>query len=225
VSRITRLLSCALLLLAAASSPAAEPVEAARGLVRRLLGDRADRFVLEQIPPEDGRDVFEIETVDGLLAAAECVRDAGYTRWDAHSPFPVHGLNDAMGLRPTRLPWLVLTAGAIGVAFGLGLQYYTNAVDYKYIISGKPIFSLPANIPPTLELTILFAALAAFVGMIALNGLPQWYHALFTRPRFRRVTADRFFISIEATDPQFDPVRTRALLESLGGSVIEEVED
>lgn len=169
--------------------------------------------------------LVEFETPEALLNAAEKVRDAGYTRWDAHTPFPMHGLNDAMGLRPTKLPWLVFGAGLTGALTGLVLQGYTNAFDYKFLISGKPYFSLPANIPVVFELTILFAALTAFVGMIVLNGLPEWYHALFSRRRFRRVTADRFFISVEARDPKFDARQTRAFLESLGGSAPEEVED
>jgi hypothetical protein len=168
--------------------------------------------------------LVEFESVDSLLEAAKRVRDAGYTRWDAHTPFPVHGLNDAMGLRPTRLPWLVLLAGITGAALGLGLQYYTNAFDYRFMISGKPIFSLPANIPVMFEMTILFSAVAAFIGMIVTNGLPEWYHALFMRKRFRRVTADRFFISVEARDPRFDVRQTKQFLDSLGGAAIEEVE-
>jgi hypothetical protein len=167
--------------------------------------------------------LVEFETVDTLMSAAERMRDAGFTRWDCHTPFPLHGLNDAMGLRPTRLPWLVFGAGLTGAAFGLALQYYTNAFDYPLVISGKPIFSLPANIPVMFEMTILFAAIASFIGMLALNNLPQWYHALFTNRRFRRTTADRFFVSVEARDVRFNPVQTRLFLESLGGGAVEEV--
>ncbi|MGD8453875.1 MAG: DUF3341 domain-containing protein [Phycisphaerae bacterium] len=169
--------------------------------------------------------IVEFDDAEALLEAARRVRDAGYTRWDAHTPFPLHGLNDAMGLRPTRLPWLVLGGGLTGALVGLVLQYYTNAFDYRMLISGKPYFSLPANIPVMFEMTILFAALTAFVGMLALNDLPRWYHTLFTNARFRRVTADRFFISVEAADPRFDETQTRALLESLGGAAVETVED
>lgn len=169
--------------------------------------------------------LVEFETVDELMTAAERMRDAGFTRWDCHTPFPLHGLNDAMGLKPTRLPWLVFGAGLTGAAVGLGLQYYTNTLDYPLVISGKPLFSLPANIPVMFEMTILFAAIASFVGMLALNNLPQWYHALFTRDRFRRTTADRFFISVEARDSRFNPVQTRRFLESLGGGAIEEVHE
>ncbi|UCC29388.1 MAG: DUF3341 domain-containing protein, partial [Phycisphaerales bacterium] len=167
--------------------------------------------------------LVDFETAGDLIAGAERVRDAGYTQWDAHAPFPVHGLNDAMGLSATRLPWLVFFAGLTGAGVGLGLQYFTNAVDYPLVISGKPFFSLPANIPITFELTILFAATAAFVGMLAFNRLPQHYHALFKSRRFRKATTNRFFISVEARDPCFDRVRTKALLESLGGSSVEEI--
>ncbi len=169
--------------------------------------------------------VVEFETVQDLLAAAEKVRDAGYRRWDCHTPFPVHGLNDAMGIRPTRLPRVVMGAGATGAVVGLGLQYFTNAVDYPFVVSGKPLFSLPANIPVIFELTVLFSALTAFFGMLVVNGLPQWYHALFAGRRFARVTTDRFCISVEARDPRFDEAATRGLLESLGGSKVERIED
>lgn len=165
----------------------------------------------------------EFDSVDALIVAAQRVRDAGYTRWDAHTPFPVHGLNDAMGLRPTRLPWIVLLAGTTGALTGLALQWFTNTFDYPYLISGKPLFSLPANIPVMFELTILFSAVAAFVGMLALNGLPRPYHALFSNRRFRRATADRFFISIEADDPRFDAEATKKFLASLGGAAVEEI--
>jgi hypothetical protein len=166
--------------------------------------------------------LVELDSVEALVAAAETVRDAGYTRWDAHAPFVVHGLDDAMGIRPTRLPYVVFAAGLTGAAVGIGLQWFTNAFDYPFLISGKPIFSLPANIPVAFELTILFAAITALIGMLARNGLPQLRHPLFASARFRRSTADRFFISIEADDPLFSPRTTRSLVDSLGG-VVEEV--
>lgn len=167
----------------------------------------------------------EFETPEQVLAAAMRVRDAGYRNWDVHTPFPIHGMDEAMDIKPTLLPWLVLGGGATGLLAGLGLQWWTNAVDYPFLISGKPYFSLPANIPVIFELTVLLSAFAAFGGMLVLNGLPQLYHALFTRPRFLRATQDRFFISIEARDPKFDPAKTRAFLETLGGAAVEEVEE
>jgi hypothetical protein len=161
--------------------------------------------------------------VEQLLVAAAKVRDAGYTRWDAHTPFVVHGLDKAMGIRPTILPYLVFAGGLTGASCGILLQWFTNAYDYPFLISGKPIFSLPANIPVAFETTVLFAALTALVGMLALNLLPQLSHPLHGSRSFKRATDDRFFITIEARDPIFDPVATRELLDSLGGSAVEEV--
>ncbi len=169
--------------------------------------------------------LVEFDNVDALVAAAGRVRDAEYTNWDVHSPFPVHGLDDAMGIRATMLPYIVFMAGAAGAAGALLLQWWTNAFDYPLIISGKPLFSLPANIPVTFELTILLGAITAFVGMLALNGLPQLYHPVFCSKRFRRVTTDRFFIAIEASDPAFDEEQTRAFLGSLGGTAVEAIRE
>ena len=161
--------------------------------------------------------LVEFDNVDDLIHGAEAVRDAGYTRWDAHTPFVVHGLDRAMGIKPTILPILVFFGGAAGLAGGIGLQWWTNAVNYPFLISGKPLFSLPANIPVAFETTTLIAALTALVGMLGLNRLPQLYHPLFSSSRFRKATDDRFFISIEATDPIFDAEVTRELLEGLDG--------
>jgi hypothetical protein len=168
--------------------------------------------------------LVEFDQVEQLLAGAEKVRDAGYTRWDTHTPFVVHGLDAAMGIRGTRLPYLVFLCGLSGAAGGLLLQWFTNAFDYPFLISGKPIFSLPANIPVAFETTILFSAIGALVGMLAFNGLPQLHHPLHAVRSFKRATNDRFYITVEASDPNFDPAETRALLASLGGSQVEEVE-
>ena len=165
------------------------------------------------------------DKVDELLTAAAKVRDAGYTRWDAHTPFVIHGLDAAMGIKKTVLPYIVFLAGLTGTAAGILLQWWTNAVDYPFLISGKPLFSLPANIPVAFETTILFAAISALVGMLALNGLPQLTHPLFANRSFKRVTDDRFFISIEARDPLFDTAKTRELLESVSDQPVEEIED
>lgn len=170
--------------------------------------------------------MVEFDKVDEVLAAAARVRDAGYTKWDVHTPFVIHGLDAAMGIKGTKLPFLVFAGGLTGTAAGIGLQWFTNAFDYPFLISGKPIFSLPANIPVAFETTILFAALSTLIGMLAFNGLPQLFHPLHTNRRFKRATDDRFFISIEAADPLFDRDQTRDLLASLdGGSDVEEVED
>ena len=154
----------------------------------------------------------EFASPQDLVRAAARVRDAGYTKWDAHTPFPVHGLDGAMGIKTTRLPFLVLAAGIVGAASGLLMQWWMNAIDYPIIISGKPFNSLPADIPVTFELTVLLAALTAFIGMLIANALPRFHHPLFGNGRFRRATTDAFFLAVEASDPRFDLVKTEALL-------------
>ncbi|MEZ5063743.1 MAG: DUF3341 domain-containing protein [bacterium] len=168
--------------------------------------------------------LLEFETPGQILEASRQVRDAGYTRWDAHTPFPVHGLDRAMGLKSTLVPWVVLGGGMTGCATGLLLQWWTNAHNYPFLISGKPFWSIPANIPVTFELTILLSAFGAFFGMILLNGFPRWNHPVFSSDRFRRATQDRFFLSIEAEDPLFDERGTAEFLRSLGGSHLERLE-
>ncbi len=182
--------------------------------------------------------LVEFETEDALMTACATVRDAGYTRWDAHTPYPVHGLDAAMGIKPTILPWIVFIGGVTGCAAGLILQFYTNGIElpfslqgtpldpflpsgYKFVTSGKPIFSVPANIPVVFELTILLSAFGAFFGMWGLNKLPHFNHPVFASTRFRRATCDRFFISFETADPQYDADKTRVFAETLGGSHVE----
>ena len=165
--------------------------------------------------------VAEFPGPEALLAAAAKVRDAGYRHWDSHSPFPIHGMERAMGIRPTILPWLVLAAGGAGAAGALLLQWWTNAVDYPYLVSGKPLFSFPANIPIIFELMVLLSAFAAFGGVLALNLLPEYRHPVFSVKRFARATSDGFFISIAADDPRFDVDATRLLLESAGAAAVE----
>ena len=167
----------------------------------------------------------EFATPEDLLEAATAVREAGYTRWDAHTPFPVHGLDRAMGLRESRLPWIVFFAGLTGTGAAVLMQWWMNAVDYPFVIGGKPLVSLPAQVPIAFEVTILFAAIACVVGMLLFNGLPRFHHPAFRSARFRRVTTDRFFLAIEASDPQFDVQRTGELLVSLGPLSIEQLED
>ncbi len=167
----------------------------------------------------------EFETVGKLIAAAERVRAAGYTRFDAHAPVPLHGIDEAMGIRMSKLPWVVALGGAAGAATGLLMQWWMNAYDYPFRISGKPFFGLPAAIPITFELSVLLGSLGAVVGLLFVTGFPRLHHPLFGSERFRRATSDRFFISIEAADPRFDLARTRALLEWLTASHIEEIVD
>jgi hypothetical protein len=167
--------------------------------------------------------LIEFDDANQLVQACEQVRDAGYRRWDAFTPFPIHGMDRAMGIRGTRLPWIVLGGGLTGLGLALLMQWWMNAVDYPFQISGKPFFGLPATIPVTFELTVLFSALTTFFGMWGLNGMPRLHHPLFSSERFLRVTQDRFFIAIESSDPRFDLRATRQLAESLGGTAVEEV--
>jgi hypothetical protein len=160
-----------------------------------------------------------------LEHACEKVRDAGFQRWDAHTPFPVHGMDAAMGIKGTRLPLFVLVGGITGMVVALLMIWWMNAVDYPYNISGKPLFGWPAAMPVTFELTVLFSAFATFFGMWGLNGMPRLSHPLFSNERFKRATTDRFFIVIEKTDPQFEITKTRAFLETLGGLAVEEIHD
>ena len=167
-------------------------------------------------PPKVAGILAEFDGPAALVAAAAAVREAGYARIEAYSPLPVHGIDAALGRRRTLLPWLVLFGGLGGAAGALLLQWWTNAIDYPFIISGKPFFGLPANIPIAFELVILFAALAAFGGGLALSGLPELFHPLFACKPFLRTTTDAFFLTIEAADPKFDPDTAAELLRSLG---------
>ena len=163
----------------------------------------------------------EFATPAELYHACERVRDAGFTRWDAHSPFPVHGLDKAMGLRRSPLPWIVLVMGLSGAAFGFGLQWWVHASAYPLVISGKPFFAWPAMVPITFEVAVLFGALGAVFGMFAINQLPTLYHPLFSSKRFERASDDGFFISIESWDPRFDRDQTVDLLRRLGAREVE----
>ena len=167
--------------------------------------------------------LVEFDDAHKLVEACARVRDAGYQRWDAHTPFPVHGMDDAMGIRGTRLPWLVLAGGTAGLGAALLMIWWMNAVDYPLVISGKPLFGLPAAVPVAFELTVLFSAFAAFLGMWIRNGLPRLHHPLLQHDPFLRATSDRFYIVIESGDPRFDPAGTRKLLESLDGLAVTEV--
>ena len=181
----------------------------------------------------------EYENEATLEDACEQVRDAGFTRWDAYTPYPVHGIERRMGIKPTILPWVVLCGGLTGVTTGILMQWYLNAGEhfgeevgmtvylqgYNYLISGKPIWSLPANIPVSFELTILFSAFGAFFGMLALNGLPRWSNPRFRLSRFRKATDDRFFIGVDSKDPKFDVESVGRLLGGTGAVSMQECWD
>ena len=163
----------------------------------------------------------EYDSPKALFHACEKVRDAGYRKWDAHSPFPIHGLDNAMGLSRSRLPYVTLIFGLTGVVSGMTLQLWGNAIAYPMVISGKPFFNWQPYVPITFELGILFAALSTVVGMFAFNKLPMHVHPLFSADRFEKVTDDGFFISVEAWDPKFDAAATERLLSETGATRIQ----
>ena len=158
----------------------------------------------------------EFDTPKALLAAAERVKNEGYVKTDAFSPFPIHGLDDAIGFKENKVAPTVLVGGIAGLAGGFGLQYYCQVIAYPMNIGGRPYYSWVAWIPPMFETTILFAAFAAVFGMLAMNGLPQPYHPVFNAPRFKLASSEKFFLLVEASDPKFDAEKTRALLAGLG---------
>jgi hypothetical protein len=167
----------------------------------------------------------QFDDPNALLAAAGKLRGAGYTKIDAYTPIPVHGLDEALGFRRTRLPWLILMGGLLGAAGIFGLATWVNVIEYPINVGGRPLFSWPAFIPITFEGMVLLAAFAAVFGMIGLNGLPMPYHPIFNTPNFERATNDLFFLAVEATDPQFELGKTRQFLESLGAQQVSSVEN
>ena len=169
--------------------------------------------------------VAEYTSVDSLLDACNRIREAGYEKTDAYTPFAVHGIDKALGIKPTVLPWIALAGGLTGAITALVMQIWMNAIDYPYIISGKPYISLPAFMPVAFELTILFASFGAFFGMWALNRLPRFSNPVFTDPRFDRATDDRFFLYIDAKDSQYDQSGVEKLLTDTGSEYIQTVVD
>ena len=170
--------------------------------------------------------IAEFDNTPDVIHATQAAYDAGYRKMDVHSPFPIHGIDEALGVKPTILPWIVLFMGLCGMATGILLTTYTmadwipqpdfvptNFSGYEFLISGKPFNSFAAYIPPIFELTIMFSAYTAVFAMFLLNKLPLLYHPLFNSKNFRRATQDRFFLAIEARDRKFDPQTTPAFLK------------
>ena len=169
--------------------------------------------------------IAEFETPAGAMHAAEKVRDAGYKRWDVYTPFPVHGMDKAMGLRNSKVGWFSFVGGVTGYTSGMIMIWWMNAVNYPVIIGGKPMFSPFGAFPPSYELTILFGSFGALLGMLFLNKLPRLHHPLLKNRRFGLATHDRYFVVIETSDPKYSETETRKLLESTGSRLIEMVEE
>lgn len=167
----------------------------------------------------------EFDTPTELVDAARRTRLEGYTKTDAFSPFPLHEMDEALGIKRSILPVLVFTGGILGMISAIALQVYIHYIDYPINVGGRPPISIPAMVPPTFELTILFAGITAVFGMLLLNGLPQPYHPVFNVPRFALATREKFFLVIESKDPKFDYDATRGFMESLAPQEVFDVEE
>lgn len=167
----------------------------------------------------------EFDSATELVDAARRVRDAGYTKTDAFSPFPLHEIDEALGIKRSILPYLIFAGGITGLCTGFGLEYYVHVFDWPIIVGGRPFLSIPSFIPPAYELTILFAAITAVFGMLFLNGLPAPYHPVFNVPRFALATREKFFLIIESADAKYDYAETRKFMESLDAQEVFDVEE
>jgi hypothetical protein len=166
----------------------------------------------------------EFDSPAAILSAAEKIRAAGYCRWEAFTPFPIHGLDQVAGFKNSLVGWFAFLFGGGAFVATMGLIWFGNAFDYPLIVGGKPMFSPPMSFVPSYIMMVLGAAVGAFVGMLALNGLPRLHHPLLQKARFALASRDKFFLVIGTNDPKFSETETRRLLESIGGTHIEPVE-
>jgi hypothetical protein len=171
--------------------------------------------------------IAEFTAPADLMHAAEKVRDAGFKRWDVFTPFPVHGMDKAMGLKNSKVGWFAFLGGVTGYTTGMLMIWFMNALDYRLVVGGKPMFSPFGAFPPSYELTILFGAFGSLGGMLFLNRLPRLHHPLLKHRRFIAggATHDKFYLVIETDDPKYHATETRKLLESTGSAHIETVEE
>jgi hypothetical protein len=165
----------------------------------------------------------EFDSVDSVISAAHRVREAGYRKIDAYSPFPLEELSEAIGFEKNGVALVCLVGGLLGCTAAFTLQWWINSISYPINIGGRPLYSWPSFIIVTFEMTILFSGLSAVFGMLALNGLPMPYHPVFNVPQFDAASKDKFFIIIFSSDKNYDPVRTRAFLEGLNPLSVSEV--
>lgn len=209
-------------------------------MVQTQTKPKLSKMIVDDMNPDTGTSKLwglaaEFSTPAEITQAAKKVREAGFRWWDCHTPFPVHGLDFAMGIKYTILPILVFFGGIAGASIGLILQVFTNSLEldiwaivpvvgYQFEVSGKPLLSLPAFIPVMFELTMLLSAGTTVVGMFLLNKLPCFYHPVLKSTEMKRLTDDRFYLVIESRDPKFVRPRTEELLESLKPDKIIELE-
>lgn len=163
----------------------------------------------------------EFENPAQLLHAAEKLKDAGYKKFDCHSPFPIHGMDEAMGMKRSPLGWIVGVVAFIALLGGITLEWWTSTIEYPLVISGKPFFSYQAYGPVAFALMVLFSAFTALFGMMALNKLPMWYHKFFDSGKIAKITNDGFVVSIDTDDPNFDQAKTKSFIEDIGGKNLE----
>lgn len=167
----------------------------------------------------------EYDSPGQCMKAAEKLRDAGFTRFDTHTPFPVHGMDHAMGMKDSKLGLIVFTAAMTGLTAAISMIVWMNGIDYQIVVGGKPPISIPSMVPVCFELTVLFSAFGTVFGMLGMNRLPRHHHPLFESDRFRAATDDKFFVSVEYSDPKFSFDETKGLLESASPNHIEIIED
>ncbi|MBL8724010.1 MAG: DUF3341 domain-containing protein [Planctomycetes bacterium] len=169
--------------------------------------------------------VAEFDSAAAIYHAAERVTAEGYSRVDAHTPFPVHGLDKALRQGPSPLGWLVVCCGLTGICLAQLMMWWMNGHDYPMHVSGKQPYAWQTTIPVTFECMVLLSGFGAVFGMFGINRLPRLHHPIFAHSTIHRATDDRFFLSIEATDPKFDSAATKRFLESIGGKHVEIVEE
>ena len=167
----------------------------------------------------------EVENPKELIEISKKVRDSGYTKFDTYTPFPVHGIDKAMGIQPSKVPWLSITGCFIGLFSAIALQVWTNGIDYKIALSGKPFIAFPAFVPVTFELTILFTAFFTVFGMFGINQLPTFNRPIFNNESIKKATCSGFFLSISADDKNFDEEKTKTFLQKSGGKNIEKIKE
>jgi hypothetical protein len=165
----------------------------------------------------------EFSSAGALLEAAKKIHSLGFRKWDVYSPFPIHGMDHAMGFKRSRVSLFSLIGGCTGLSVAFILIYYTSAINYPLIVQGKPYFALEPSLPIFFELTILLTAFGTVLGLLLLTLLPRLHHPVFNWDRFQRATDDGFFLVLESTDPRFDTTFSRQLLQGIGGLHITEI--